>query len=148
MARFWSFEETLALLGALIAMGIACKVFRMSLLVSGAVGIFTALVIAYATLFEFTLEDGVITYRNHFQEVSFPVDWVEKVGMSTHWAGLPGHLFMFVMRHPPAPLNGYFQRTGLVSWPSASKWVKAVNEAAQAAKNSTRLQQSSSQISN
>lgn len=35
--------------------------------------------------------------------------------MRTHWAGIPGHVFMFVMRHPPAPWSACFQRTGLVS---------------------------------
>jgi hypothetical protein len=83
--------------------------------VSVAIGLVVGVAVAYVTLFEFTLEDGVITYRNRFRQCSFPVAWVEKVGMSTHWAGVPGHVFMFVMRHPPAPWSGCFQRTGLVS---------------------------------
>jgi hypothetical protein len=140
MAQFWSFEETLALLGALIAAGVAYKFFAASRFTAVSIGILTALAVAYITFFELTLEDGVITYRNCYREDSFPVDWVEKVGMRTHWAGVPGHVFMFIMRHPPAPWSGYFQRTGLVSWPSASDWVEAVNLAAQEAKTSRRQQ--------
>ena len=33
----------------------------------------SAFALAYATIFEFTLEDGVITYRNRFRQDSFPV---------------------------------------------------------------------------
>jgi hypothetical protein len=85
-------------------------------------------------LVEISFDGEIITHRNFFKENSFPVSYVETVRMSTFWAGLPGHQLMFVLRSPPAPVNGYFLRTGLVSWPSASRWVAAVNAASLRAK--------------
>ena len=127
MIWFWSCEETLALVGGFVVAGVAYKLFGASGRVSLFAGLFVALVIGYATFFEFTLQDGMITYRNRYLEDSIPLAWVRKVGMRTSWAGLPGHTFMFLMRKPPAPRDGYFRRTGLVSWPSVTRWVDAVN---------------------
>jgi hypothetical protein len=129
LIQFNSFEEILALLGGLGVTLIAYKLFRMTLITSGLMGLLSAVFVAYITLFEFVLENNVITYRNRFRETSFPISHVRSVGMSTFWAGLPGHTFMFVMRRPPAPTDGYFMRTGLISWPSAGRWVEAVNTA-------------------
>lgn len=127
--QFKSFEEGLALIGALAATLIAYKLFDASTLASGVAGLGSAITIAYLTFFEFKLEGDVITYRNRFMQQSFPIGWVQKVSMRTHWGGLPGHIFYFLLRYPPAPWHGYSRRTGLVSWPSARKWVGAVNEA-------------------
>jgi len=131
VVQFKSFEETLALAAALIVAAIAYKLFKASVLTATIVGALSAAAVAYITFFEFTLQNNVITYRNRFRETSFPLSYVERVGMDTFWAGLPGHKFMFRLRRPPAPVNGYFFRTGLVSWPSASNWVDAVNTAIQ-----------------
>jgi hypothetical protein len=128
-AQFRSFEEGLALAGALVAFVATYKLFKASLLLSGVLAALSALAIAYVTLFEFTLQDNTVTYRNRFRQASFPLSHVRKVGMHTFWFGLPGHTFMFVMRRPPADVDGRFFRTGLVSWPSASSWVDAVNSA-------------------
>jgi hypothetical protein len=135
LVYFESFEETLTLLAALAAAGVAFKVFKARLFMCAVIGVVSAAIVAYVTFFEFTLQDGVITYRNRFRETSFPLSWVQKVGMQTFWAGLPGHTFIFVMRSPPAPMNGYFLRTGLVSWPSATDWLEAVNAAIREKKN-------------
>jgi hypothetical protein len=112
---------------ALAMAAMAYKLFRASLLTSALIGGLSAIVVAYVTFFEFTLQDGIIAYRSRFRQTSFPLSWVESVGMRTFWAGLPGHTFTFLMRSPPAPVNGYFLRTGLVSWPSATRWVETVN---------------------
>lgn len=128
---FKSFEETLVVVVTLVATGVVYKLFKSSLLTSLLIGVLSGFIVAYMTFSEFTLRDGVITYRNRFRETSFPLSSVEKAGMNTFWAGLPGHTFIFVMRSPPAPVNGYFMRTGLVSWPSASDWVEEVNRAIQ-----------------
>lgn len=129
MIQFRSFEESLALLAALVIGAIVYKFFKAPLITSVLIGVLSAVAVAYITLFEFKLENNVITYRNRFRQTSFPVGWVEKVSMQTFWAGLPGHTFMFLMRNPPSPVNGHFMRTGLVSWPSASAWIDAVNAA-------------------
>jgi hypothetical protein len=129
LIQFKSFEETLALVGGLGMALIAYKLFRLTLITSSLIGLLSAAAIAYVTLFQFTLSNDVITYRNRFREDSFPVSHVRSVGMRTFWAGLPGHIFVFVMRKTPAPIDGYFARTGLISWPSASRWVEAVNSA-------------------
>jgi hypothetical protein len=134
MAQFRSCEETLAILAALIVGAVAQRVFGAQLRGAAAIGLVTGAVVAYATFAQFTLKDGVVTYRNLPRQQSFPVAWVETARMSTHWAGLPGHLFMFRMRSPPAAVNGYFLRTGLASWPSASHWLDVVNGAAREAK--------------
>jgi hypothetical protein len=97
-------------------------------------GLLAAATIFFLTLVELTFDGETISHRNFFKENSFPVSQVETVGMRTFWAGLPGHIFMFVMRSPPAPVNGYFLRTGLVSWPSANDWFSAVNSASLRAK--------------
>lgn len=131
MVQFRSFEEGLALLGALVAFLFAYKLFRASLLLSSVIGGLTAAIVAYATLFEFTFDNDVITYRNRFRQVSFPLAHVQRVGMHTFWAGLPGRSYVFVMHRPPAPVDGRSFRTGLVSWPSANGWVEAVNSAIQ-----------------
>jgi hypothetical protein len=138
LIQFRSFEETLALLAALIAGVVAYKLFRIGALTAVLIGGLSAVAVAYATFFEFTLQDNVITYRNRFRQISFPLSHVQKVGMDTLWAGLPGHMFMFIMRSPPAPMAGYFLRTGLVSWPSASNWVEAVNSAIQSKTSSSK----------
>jgi hypothetical protein len=137
LVQFRSFEETLALLAALIAAVVAYKLLRTGPLTAALIGVFSAAAVAYVTLFEFTLQDNVITYRNRFRQISFPLSHVQKVGMDSFWAGLPGHTFMFVMHSPPAPMNGYFLRTGLVSWPSASSWVEAINAAIQSKSSSS-----------
>lgn len=129
MERFVSCEDTLALLAALIAGVIALKVFRASLAASAVVGVMTTVVIVYISFSEFTMVDDTIIFRNRFTAAEFPLSHVEKVGMRTFWVGLPGHTFIFILRKPPAQINGYFQRTGLVSWPSASTWVDKVNAA-------------------
>jgi fluoride ion exporter CrcB/FEX len=95
---FKSFEETLVLAAMLVAIGVVYKLFKGSLLTSLSIGALSGLIVAYATFSEFTLQEGVITFRNRFWQTSFPVSSVEKVGMHTFWAGLPGHTFMFVMR--------------------------------------------------
>jgi hypothetical protein len=127
-----SVEETLVLLGAIITAWIAYKLFRASGIASLAVGLTAALVIGYATYHEFTLADDAITYRNRYMERRIPIEWVEKASMKTFWGGLPGRTYMLVLRRPPAPWNGYFRRSGLVTWPSAEGWVQAVNAAAAA----------------
>jgi hypothetical protein len=132
LIEFRSFEETLALLAAFFTAVIAYKFFKAPLIVSALIAVLSAAVVAYITFFQFKLQDDIITYRNRYRQTSFPVAWVEKVGMQTFWAGLPGHTFMFLMRSPPSPVNGHFMRTGLVSWPSASDWVKGVNAAVKA----------------
>lgn len=129
--EFKSVEEILVFAATLVAAGIVYKLFTGSLLTSLLIGAISGLIAAYITFSQFTLRDGVITYRNRFRETSFPLSFVEKAGMHTFWAGLSGHTFMFVMRSPPAPVNGYSMRTGLTSWPSASAWIEAVNAAIQ-----------------
>jgi hypothetical protein len=138
LVHFKSFEETLTILAAIVAVAVAYKIFGATLLASSLIGILLAIVVAYCTTSEFTLEDEVITFRNRFRTTSFPVSSVERVGMNTFWLGLPGHTFMFVMRRPPAPVNGYFFRTGLVSWPSASGWVEAVNSSSRSSQSSSK----------
>jgi hypothetical protein len=128
-AQFRSFEEGLALAGALVAFVATYKLFKASLLLSCMLAALSALVVAYVTFFEFTLQGNTVTYRNRFRQASFLLSHVRKVGMDTFWFGLPGHTFMFVMRRPPADVDGRFFRTGLVSWPSASSWVDAINSA-------------------
>jgi hypothetical protein len=135
---FRSFEESLALLAALVVAVIAYKFFKAPLIASALVGLLSTAAVAYITFFEFKLDGNVITYRNRFRVTSFPVAWVEKVSMQTFWAGLPGHTFMFLMRSPPSPVNGHFMRTGLVSWPSASAWIDAVNAAIRDQRGQTR----------
>jgi hypothetical protein len=130
LIQFKSFEETLVVLATLMTAAIAFRLFKTTLLTAVLIGALAAAAVAYATFFEFTLAGDTITYRNRFRQLSFPLSYVEKVGMRTFWTGLPGHTFMFTMRRPPAPMNGYFLRTGLVSWPSATDWVEAVNKAA------------------
>lgn len=131
LVRFVSFEETLSILAALATAAIAFRLFKVPLLTSTLIGAVAAGVIAYVTLSEFTLADDVVSYRNRFRATDFPLSYVQKVGMETFWGGLPGHIFVFILRRPPAQVNGYSQRTGLVSWPSATEWVEAVNSAIQ-----------------
>jgi hypothetical protein len=128
---FVSFEESLSTLAALVIAAIALKLFKATVLTSALMGALASAVVAYFTWFEFTLEHDVVRYRNRFREIEFPLSYVKSVGMGTFWGGLPGHTFMFIMNCPPAPVNGYFLRTGLVSWPSATGWVEAVNSAVQ-----------------
>ncbi|MCG2672524.1 hypothetical protein ACFPFP_36955 [Bradyrhizobium sp. GCM10023182] len=134
MIKYYSFEETLVLVGAIVVAAIGYKVFKVGPVASAVLGLIAASTIVYLTLVELSFDGEIITHRNLFKENSFPVSYVETVGMSTFWAGLPGHQLMFVLRSPPAPVNGYFLRTGLVSWPSASRWVAAVNAASLRAK--------------
>jgi hypothetical protein len=126
-----SFEETLVLLGAAGAW-IACGLFGASGLASFIAGLVVALVVGYVTYFEFTLGDGVITFRTRFMERSISLEWVESASVRTFWGGLPGRTYYFLLRSPPAPWAGYFRRTGLVTWPSAERWVQSVNAAAEA----------------
>ena len=135
MVQFRSFEETLVLIGVLATAGIAYKILRTTALTCALLSAFSAVVIAYLTFSEFTLQDDIITYRNRFRHASFLLTQVRSVGMRTFWGGLPGHTFMFVMRRPPAQMDGFFARTGLFSWPSASKWVEAANLAIEAKGN-------------
>jgi len=118
---------------ALAAATFAYTLLNATALISILVGVLSAAAIIYLTIFEFTLRDGVISYRNRFRQTSFPLAWGQKVGMNTFWAGVPGHTFTFLMRSPPSPFHGHFFRTGLVSWPSASAWLAAVNAAIEAA---------------
>jgi hypothetical protein len=129
LVQFKSCEETLALSAAVIVAVIAVKLFRATLTAAAVAGVLAAAGVAYVTLFEFTLANDRITYRNWFRQIDFPLSHVKSVGMQTFWIGLPGHTFMFVLRKPPADTDGYFLRTGLSSWPSASDWVDAVNSA-------------------
>jgi hypothetical protein len=126
-----SFEETLALVGAMAVAGIVYKLFSATALTSAITGLIAAVGIAYLTSFEFLLQDDAVTIRSRFHERSMPIEWIQKASMKTFWGGLPGRTHMFLLRHPPAPWGGYFQRTGLITWPSAERWIAAVNEAAQ-----------------
>ena len=134
MIKYYSFEETLVLVGAIVVAAIGYKVFKVGPVASAVLGLIAASTIVYLTLVEISFDGEIITHRNFFKENTFPVSYVETVRMSTFWAGLPGHQLMFVLRSPPAPVNGYFLRTGLVFWPSASRWVAAVNAASLRAK--------------
>src|SRR5262249_36916202 len=127
LIQFRSFEDTLALLGAVAVAVIAYKIFKASALTTILLGVLSAAAVAYITLYEFTLQDDVITCRSRFHQISFRCAWVERPRIATFYAGLPGHILMFLMRKPPAPVNGHGLRTGLVSWPSATRWVEAVN---------------------
>jgi hypothetical protein len=138
LVQFVSFEETLCVLAALAAAAIAFWLFKATVFTSALMGALAAVVVAYVTFFEFTLAHDVVSYRNRFREIEFPLSYVRNVGMQTFWGGLPGHTFMFVMHSPPAPVNGYFARTGLVSWPSATRWVEAVNAAIQSKAANTK----------
>jgi hypothetical protein len=127
LVKFTSFEETLSVLAALVTGAVAFKLFEASLFTSVLLGALAAVLVAYATWFEFMFADDVVRYRNRFRKIEFPLSYIEKVSTRTFWGGVPGRTFMFLMRSPPAPMNGYFLRTGLISWPSAKKWVEAVN---------------------
>jgi hypothetical protein len=131
LIQFKSCEETLALLAAVVVAAIAVKLFKATFTTAAVIGVLAAAGVVWVTFFEFTLANDTITYRNRFRQISFPLSHVKTVGMNTFWMGLPGHTFMFVLRRPPADTNGYFLRTGLSSWPSASDWVDAVNSAIQ-----------------
>jgi hypothetical protein len=131
--RLHSFEETLVLLGAIAGVWIAYGLFRATGLVSFIAGLVAATVVGYVTYFEFTLGDGVITFRTRFMERSISLEWVERASVETFWGGLPGRTYFFLLRSPPSPWHGYFRRTGLVTWPSAERWVQSVNAAAEAA---------------
>ena len=131
MVQFRSFEETLALIGALAVAGVTYKLLSVTPLTSVVAGLIAAVGIAYVTSFEFLLQDESVTVRSRFHERTMPIEWIEKTSVRTFWSGLPGRTYMFVLRRPPAPWDGYFQRTGLVTWPSAEQWVAAVNDAAQ-----------------
>lgn len=127
--QFKSFEDTLALLAALLVGGIAYKLFKATALTSALLGVLTAAVIAYTTLIEFTLRDGVVTIRTRLREVTFPLAHVEFVGTTGFWRGLPGRFIIFGLAGPPASINGYQLRTGLVSWFRSSRWVESVRSA-------------------
>ena len=137
MVQFRSFEETLALIGALAVAGIAYKIFGVTPLPSVLAGLLTAVGIAYVTSFEFLLQEEAVTIRSRFHERTMPIEWIQKAGVKTFWGGLPGRSYIFVLRHPPAPWNGYQQRTGLVAWPNAERWVAAVNHVAQKSNHAT-----------
>jgi hypothetical protein len=132
--RFKSFEDTLALLAALIAGGIAYKLFQASALTSSLLGVFSAAAVAYTSLMEFTLRDNAVTVRTHMREVVIPLAHIERVDLSVFWGGLPGRFVNFILTRPPASVNGELFRTGLVSWPSASQWVESVRSALHEAK--------------
>jgi hypothetical protein len=132
--RFKSFEDTLALLAALIVGGIAYQMFKASALTSALLGLLAVVVVAYTTLIEFTLRDEIVSVRTRLREVVFPLDHVEFVSTKHFWRGLPGRFIIFRLRRPPASVNGYHLRTGLVSWPSARKWVESVRAALQQGK--------------
>jgi hypothetical protein len=131
LIKFVSFEETLCVLAALATAAVAFKLFHATVLTSGLMGALAAAAVAYVTFSEFTFANDSVTYRSRFQEIEYPLSHVKRVGMKTFWLGLPGHTFIFVMRRPPAPVDGNSIRTGLVSWPSAGRWVEAVNSAIQ-----------------
>lgn len=131
MVTFVSFEETLSVLAALATVAVSVMVLGATVLTSSLMGALAAVIVAYLTFCEFTMANDVVSCRNRFREVKFPLSHIEKVGMTTFLEGLPGHTFMFVMRSPPAPANGYFFRTGLVSWRSATRWIEAVNSTIQ-----------------
>jgi hypothetical protein len=127
--QFKSFEDTLALLAALIVGGIAYQMFKASALTSALLGLLATVFVAYTTIIEFTLRDEVVTVRTRLREVVFPLDHVEFVGTKDFWGGLPGRFIIFSLRRPPASVHGYHLRTGLVSWPSATLWVGSVRAA-------------------
>ena len=129
MVKFASFEETLSIMVGLATGTIAFSLFEAGLFTSVLMGVIAAALVVYVTWFEFMVVGDVVRYRNRFRKIEFPLLHIEKVGMRTFWRGLPGHTFMFLMRSPPAPMNGYFLRTGLISWPSAKRWVETVNSA-------------------
>ena len=131
LIQFRSFEEGLAVLVALAAGAVASRLFRLEIIPSILIGAVAAVLVAYMTLSEFTLENNVITYRSRFQRIDLALPNVRSVRMSTSWAALPGHSFLLVMRDPPWPTDGESFRTGLVSWPSARGWVEAVQSAIQ-----------------
>ena len=133
MVQIRSFEETLVLIGALVVAGIAYKLFSATPLTSVVAGLLAAAGIAYVTSFQLTLDEESVTVRSRFHERTMPLEWIQKASVQTFWSGLPGRTYMFLLRYPPAPWNGYFQRTGLITWPSADQWVAAVNDAAQKA---------------
>lgn len=132
--KCYSFEETLAVFGGLLVALVASKFFKVGMLPSSVLGLLAAAIVVYLTMVELTFDGTTISHRNLYKENSFPIASVETVSMSTFWGGLPGHTFMFVLRSPPASVNGYFLRTGLVLWPSATRWVDAVNSASLRAK--------------
>lgn len=125
-----SIEETLVLLGAIAAAWIAYKLFRASGAVSLGTGLMVGLAIGYTTYHEFTLKGDAVMSRSRFREQRIPLEWIDRVSVTTFWGGLPGRFCVFYMRSPPAPWNGYQQRTGIVTWPSAERWAQAVNSAA------------------
>lgn len=128
--RLRSIEETLVLLGTIVAAWIAYKLFRAPGVLSLGAGLMVGLAIGYTTYHEFTLKDDAVVSRSRLREQRIPLEWVDRVGLTTFWGGLPGRVFVFVMRSPPAPWNGYQHRTGFVTWPSAERWAQAVNAAA------------------
>jgi hypothetical protein len=126
-----SFEETLTLVGAVVVAAIAYWLFGATALTTLVAGLIAAVGIAYATSFEFTLSEETVRVRSRFHERTMPIKWIQKASVKTFWGGLPGRSYMFLLRHPPAPWGGYFQRTGLVTWPNPERWIAAVNDAAQ-----------------
>ena len=126
LVQLESFEEVMTLVAALTIAALTYKFFGNSfsspVLASLLVGSLGAIGVAYLTWSELTLQDGVVTHRNRVRVQSFPLSYVDKVGVRTFWQGLPGQLFMFILHRPPAEINGYSARVGLFAWPSASGW--------------------------
>jgi hypothetical protein len=128
LVKLVSFEEGLAVLAALATVAVSVMLLSATVLTSSVLGALAAGIVAYLTFCEFTLAKDIVVCRNRFRKVEFPLSHI-KVRMRAFWRGLPGKTFMFVMRSPPALANGYFFRIGLVSWPSATPWIEAVNSA-------------------
>jgi hypothetical protein len=86
-------------------------------------------VLAFITSSELNLMGDAITFRNLFWIKRIPLSQVERAGVSAFWQGLPGQIIMIRMKQPPLEANGYFFRVGVLAWPSAQRWVDAVNSA-------------------
>jgi hypothetical protein len=99
--RFKSFEDTLALLAALLVGAIAYKVFQASALTSALLGVFSAAAVAYTSLMEFTLRDNAVTVRTHMREVVIPLAHIERVDLSVFWGGLPGRFVKTILGRMP-----------------------------------------------
>jgi hypothetical protein len=128
-----SIEEAISLLGALILAVICYFVFRRFLAHPGVaaalLGFSSAVVLAFITSSELNLTADTVTFRNLFWSKKITLAHIEAVGVKTFWQGVPGQTIMIRMKRPPAEVNGYFFRVGILAWPSAQRWVDAVNTA-------------------
>ncbi|HWT97976.1 MAG TPA: hypothetical protein VN229_10175 [Terriglobales bacterium] len=119
-----------ALLAGLAAAGIASRLLDKPEVITVAIGIVAALIVALATSTKLHLGEREIAYSSLFSHHVIPLREIAAVSVGSARGLIPGRAIGIMMKGGSQPTFTVI-RVGLFSWPNLGKWISSAHNVIQ-----------------